>query len=748
MKRISIYIIFSVSAILGFVLLVRTLDEDAVHDLESTFNEQQAVQVDLASRSMEEQFSWQIHNVQEIATDLNAVVEYLYFYDTTGKRLLYSAHSVGQVSTEVLEVRLADIVTSSPQNNTMMWGFIGDNQQIFIPADTENLNNLSYQQQLTSWFNSHQESITQSETIYVSPIHASPTEQYVGVFQRVTSMRDGESGFIVSLIDLSRMIDQFIKPVRSGQFGAAWIQDFEGRVIFDHEVEIIGESVYDLHANYPVLLELDMRYTIELSGTDEYSFTVQRGGEVRRKLVAWNTAHLGNQQLTVALSAPDSEISALLSGSRQTSLFLGFILTILLVSSGGIFYYFQQTELRRLVKERTRELEHEHRQLQLEVADRKTAEIALRTSETNFRQLAENIREVFFLFDTQKNQFIYVSPSYNDIWQHEINLVDKTFFALIPTIYPEDRPLVREQIKMLFDSPDAVSISFRIVRGDGAIRWIRWRTFPVVTSDIVDRVICTAEDVTAPKQAREAKNAIELERKRTQLLANFVQDAFHEFRTPLSIINTSVFLLDNVNDEKKHRDYLQFIREESGNIMHLVEQLVAMARLDVNEPFRDDFIHIDTMMSDLKITTEPDINNAKLHATWNLDAEFCYVRGDQEQLHRAVKNIIQNAVKYSNQGDQLFIRTSTNDQQVIIEIADTGEGIDSHLIEQIFERFYRVDKAHSTRGFGLGLPISQRIIERHQGTITANSTQGEGSIFRIQLPWAMEETIKWAKKLS
>jgi PAS domain S-box-containing protein len=745
-KRISIYIIFSVSAILGFVLLVQTLDEDAVRELESTFNEQQAVQVDLASRSMEEQFSWQIHNVEQVAHDLNAVVEFLYFYDSTGKRLLYSARSVNQVSPEALEARLTDIIASSPQNNTLMWGFIGDDQHIFIPSELTDSNNSSYQQQLTLWFDTHQESITQSETIFVSPIYASSTGQYVGVFHHVTSLGGYEHGYIATVIDLSRMIDQFIKPVRSGQYGAAWIQDIEGYVIFDHEVEIIGENVYDLHANYPVILELDRRYIVELSGTGEYSFTVQRGSEIRRKLVAWNTAYLGNQQLTVALSAPDTEISALLTTSRQTSLFLGAILTILLVGSGGIFYYYQQTELRRLVKERTAELEREHKQLQLEIADREKAEIALRISETNFRQLAENIREVFILFDMHTNQIVYVSPSYTDIWHRDINLLYKTPFSLILTIYPEDRSLVHEQLKAFFDNPTVLSITFRIVRGDGEIRWIRWRAFPIGTSNLIDRVICTAEDVTATKQAREAEVFIEIERKRAQLLANFVQDAFHEFRTPLSIINTSVFLLGNINEEQKRQEYLQFIREESGNIMHLVEQLVTMARLDVNEPFRDDLIHIDTMMSDLKITTEPDIYNTELKATWKLNAESCYIRGDQEQLHRAIKNIIQNAIKYSNVGDQLFISTTIVNQTVIVEIADTGEGISPQQIENIFERFYRVDKAHSTRGFGLGLPITQRIIERHQGTITAQSTQGEGAVFQIQLPLEMEETLKWLKQ--
>ena len=82
-----------------------------------------------------------------------------------------------------------------------------------------------------------------------------------------------------------------------------------------------------------------------------------------------------------------------------------------------------------------------------------------------------------------------------------------------------------------------------------------------------------------------------------------------------------------------------------------------------------------------------------------------------------------------------------DDQHVVIEIADTGEGIEADQIDHIFERFYRVDKAHSTRGFGLGLPIAHRIVERHHGAITAQSEVGLGSTFRILLPIVDIETI-------
>ncbi len=721
MRRTSLYIAFFITIILVFILLVRTLDMGAVRDLENQISQQQAIQVELAANTLEEQFEWYSQNMMQVADDI----------------MLADVDIDDQIT---FERQLEETIKYKSNHDMIMWGYIGQDQVITVPNPITPNNQLeTYETQLISWLETHNAQVTDS--LWVAPIFATPDEQFAGLLYPIVNADGEKQGTLGAILTLTPLFEQFIAPIRSGRYGAAWLQDFNGHVIFDHESQIIGDSVYDLHANYPEMLALDQRFTVETTGIGDYYFTVKRDGDVERKLVAWNTAHLGNESLTVALSAPDTEITALLVHSRQISLILGVVFTVLLVASGVVLYDVQQSELRRVVADRTTELEQEQKRLTEEIAERERAETALRTSEMNFRQLAENIREVFFLIDTSQNQIVYVSPSYEEIWQSDINIVDKTPFAIIPTIFTEDRALMRSQITQFLSEPEIISTEFRIVRGDGEIRWIRWRAFPVVEGNTIDRVICTAEDITAQKQAHNTQVSIEIEREKTRLLANFVQAAFHEFRTPLSIINTSVYLLDNVSDAVKRKEYLQFIREESDNIMHLVEQLVTMARLDVIEPFRNDRIHVDTMISDLQITLDPLIKEADIQSTWELATESYYIEGDQEQLHRAIKNILNNAIKYTNPGDSIYVRTRMDDQHVVIEIADTGEGIEADQIDHIFERFYRVDKAHSTRGFGLGLPIAHRIIERHHGAITAQSEVGLGSTFRILLPIVDVATI-------
>jgi signal transduction histidine kinase len=177
--------------------------------------------------------------------------------------------------------------------------------------------------------------------------------------------------------------------MRSGEFGAAWIQDHRGIVIYDHETEIIGQKTADLHANYPSLHDFDKRFLNELVGRGEYSFTVERGGEVRRKLVAWDTVVLFNQRMTLALSAPDTEISTLLGTSRQRNQIVGILLVAAFVAGGGFIFYFQQGALRRLVDERTAEVAKERELLKEQVLERERAENQVRQANELLEQRVE-----------------------------------------------------------------------------------------------------------------------------------------------------------------------------------------------------------------------------------------------------------------------------------------------------------------------------------------------------------------------
>ncbi|MCI0713589.1 MAG: sensor histidine kinase [Chloroflexi bacterium] len=104
------------------------------------------------------------------------------------------------------------------------------------------------------------------------------------------------------------------------------------------------------------------------------------------------------------------------------------------------------------------------------------------------------------------------------------------------------------------------------------------------------------------------------------------------------------------------------------------------------------------------------------------------------ELKEALERIINNAIRYNREGGQITIHCSHAGDEIVVEIQDTGIGIDKAYLPHIFERFYRMDTAHTTRGFGLGLAIARKIVTLHHGTISVESELNQGTTVRITLP--------------
>jgi methyl-accepting chemotaxis protein len=102
------------------------------------------------------------------------------------------------------------------------------------------------------------------------------------------------------------------------------------------------------------------------------------------------------------------------------------------------------------------------------------------------------------------------------------------------------------------------------------------------------------------------------------------------------------------------------------------------------------------------------------------------IAADPQKFHFALRCLLDNAVRYTNSGGSVWIDAFEDGNEVVIQITDTGKGIEAHILPHIFKRFYREDQAHTTEGFGLGLPIAHAIIQRHFGHLSVKSTVGTG----------------------
>jgi signal transduction histidine kinase len=229
---------------------------------------------------------------------------------------------------------------------------------------------------------------------------------------------------------------------------------------------------------------------------------------------------------------------------------------------------------------------------------------------------------------------------------------------------------------------------------------------------------------------------LEAERQLERLQDDFVSTVSHELRTPLGFIKgyATTLLRENTNwDEVDRREFLTIIDEETDRLKELIDNLLDSSRLQ-SGTLRMEFqpLRLDTMLKDLPIRAKSFDEHLTIFV--NLEASQLQVQADPRRLAQVFDNLISNVVKYAP-GSKVNITLSSQDNQAHIEVSDNGPGIPEENLPNIFSRFYRVpNQDRSVRGSGLGLFICRRIINAHEGEITAESNFGEGTTFHIYLP--------------
>jgi signal transduction histidine kinase len=245
--------------------------------------------------------------------------------------------------------------------------------------------------------------------------------------------------------------------------------------------------------------------------------------------------------------------------------------------------------------------------------------------------------------------------------------------------------------------------------------------------------LVTLRDITAHKLAEEHGLELAIERERSRLLVNFVHNAGHEFRTPLSVIQSSLYLLEKITDPAGQAKNRQRIQEQSDRIMALVDSLIQIARLDYLRQLDLKPTNVNSLIE--VIAERWRVPMIEKGVEFHLDLTPALVLPlAHEEFAIALHHLIDNALRHTPRSGQVIVRTGRQCSQASIEVTDTGEGIGPEALPRIFQRLYRADEARTLPGFGLGLPIVQRIIALHHGVIEAESAVGQGSRFRILLP--------------
>ncbi|MCB0351041.1 MAG: PAS domain-containing protein [Bdellovibrionales bacterium] len=221
---------------------------------------------------------------------------------------------------------------------------------------------------------------------------------------------------------------------------------------------------------------------------------------------------------------------------------------------------------------------------------------------------------------------------------------------------------------------------------------------------------------------------------------DFVSNVSHELRTPLTSIQGFAETLLNpaVKDPKEIQNFLQIIQRHASRLGRIIEDILTLSRIERDAESSQIELKEDHILPVLQSTVELCQNKAakkNIQLEYTCDAELKAMI-DPYLLEQAVINLVDNAIRYSEDSRTIKIKAEQVENEVLISVQDQGGGISKELIPRIFERFYRIDKARSRElgGTGLGLSIVKHIAIAHKGRVEVQSEIGEGSTFTIYMP--------------
>jgi PAS domain S-box-containing protein len=239
------------------------------------------------------------------------------------------------------------------------------------------------------------------------------------------------------------------------------------------------------------------------------------------------------------------------------------------------------------------------------------------------------------------------------------------------------------------------------------------------------------------KSKEKVQTALESERNLYKMKSRFITTTSHEFRTPLSTILSSAKLIGRYSDENSQDNRLKHIRKIESSVKNLnsiLYDLLTWNKLEENKIFsRPENFNLTVLaqevLEEVKVDSKKDQNIYFEH-----EGKSCHVMLDPLLIKNILINLLSNALKYSKEGQSVYLKTQIYDNELYITVKDQGIGIPEEDRKHLFERFFRANNVEAIQGTGLGLNIVKKYVELMEGTIEFESTVDKGSIFYIFLP--------------
>jgi len=232
-------------------------------------------------------------------------------------------------------------------------------------------------------------------------------------------------------------------------------------------------------------------------------------------------------------------------------------------------------------------------------------------------------------------------------------------------------------------------------------------------------------------------------RRVNRMRRDFVANVSHELKTPATSLKLLAESLVEILDEdpQQARFFAQQLQTETERLAQLITDLLDLTRLESEEGLSNPGpVDVRSVLMVVLARLRPAARRKEISLTFKRSgrASSYEILGEETQLTSMFANLVENAVKYTPRGGRVEVTAGVDEErgEVVVRVSDTGIGIAQEDLSRIFERFYRVDKARSkeTGGTGLGLSIVRHVVNKHRGSVTVESTPGEGTTFTVRLP--------------
>jgi PAS domain S-box-containing protein len=551
-----------------------------------------------------------------------------------------------------------------------------------------------------------------------------------------------KEGVIVGYLNL-KTLKAIIDKVKIGTLGYAYIVDSEGTFIAHPNQSYVAEQI-----NLKYFQDVSTKYV----GKEKTFIDKMQGVEV-----FCNTAIVPNVNWVVRVVQPVAEAletvikirNIILTGMIITLIFavilLMIILKILLTPLTQLTEYSQKIAAGddRILKHHKSfyEVNALTKNFNLMINALKHREKKIRESESRFRIAGKVAYDLIYEWNVENDSLTWFGDI-DKILGWKKGEISRDINAWLNLIHKDDMKQLENAVEVHRESTQPIEYIYRIKKSDGTWRYWDDRALPLlnemgmpykwigVCTDITDKKHAEKELMAAKERAESANNS------KSQFLANMS----HELRTPINAMLgfSKLLQIQHIGPlNTKQYEYLEYIIESSNRLLALIDDILDLSRVEAGKiEITKAVFNIEKLMKRIEITYASLITKQCLTFQVSLAPDVPkYFISDEYRIEQILKNLVSNAIKFTEQGRIDVFVNMKSDNELLFEVRDTGIGIPIDKVNSLFDKFFQADSSYAKKfsGAGLGLAISKELVELLGGTIWLESNVGKGSAFFFTL---------------